>query len=75
MTILLSVILVLLLLDFAAHPVEITLTNTPAKVYFSPNDGCTDAIVKEITNAKSEIVVQAYPFTSAPIAKALVGAH
>ena len=41
----------------------------------SRNGGCTEAIVKEITNAKSEILVQAYSFTSAPIAKALVDAH
>jgi len=45
------------------------------KVYFSPNGGCTEAIVNEIKNAKSEILVQAYSFTSAPIAKALVEAH
>jgi phosphatidylserine/phosphatidylglycerophosphate/cardiolipin synthase-like enzyme len=45
------------------------------KVYLTPSGGCTDAIVKEINNAKSEILVQAYSFTSAPIAKALVQAH
>jgi phosphatidylserine/phosphatidylglycerophosphate/cardiolipin synthase-like enzyme len=43
-------------------------------VYFSPDGGCTDAIAKELNNAKSEILVQAYSFTSAPIAKALVNA-
>jgi phosphatidylserine/phosphatidylglycerophosphate/cardiolipin synthase-like enzyme len=43
-------------------------------VYFSPNGGCTDAIVKELNNAKTEILVQAYSFTSRPIAKALVDA-
>ena len=46
-----------------------------ANVCFSPNGGCTEAIVKEINSAKSEIYVQAYSFTSAPIAKALVDAH
>jgi len=45
------------------------------KVCFSPNGGCTEYIVKEINTAKSEILVQAYSFTSAPIAKALVSAH
>lgn len=54
---------------------ELTLNNTPAQVYFSPNGGCTDAIVKEISKAKSEILVQAYSFTSKEIAKALVDAH
>ena len=49
--------------------------NPPIQVYFSPNGGCTDAIVKEINNSKTEILVQAYSFTSAPIAKALLEAH
>jgi phosphatidylserine/phosphatidylglycerophosphate/cardiolipin synthase-like enzyme len=44
------------------------------KVCFSPRGGCTEAIVDQITNAKSEILVQTYSFTSAPIAKALTGA-
>jgi phosphatidylserine/phosphatidylglycerophosphate/cardiolipin synthase-like enzyme len=43
--------------------------------YFSPNGGATEAIVKEINSAKSEILVQAYSFTSKPIAKALTDAH
>ena len=45
------------------------------QVYFSPDGGCTDAIVKEIDAAKSEILVQAYSFTSTPIAKALLDAN
>lgn len=45
------------------------------KVYFSPNGGATQAIINEISNAKTEILVQAYSFTSTPIAKALVDAH
>ena len=44
-------------------------------VYFSPHGGCTDAIVKELNNAKTEILVQAYSFTSRPIAKALLDAR
>jgi hypothetical protein len=39
---------------------DIALNNTPVQIYFSPNGGCTDAIVDEIDNAKSEILVQAY---------------
>lgn len=54
---------------------ELTLNNTPAHVYFSPSGGATDAVVKEIGKAKSEIMVQAYSFTSKEIAKALVDAH
>ena len=49
--------------------------NISGEVYFSPNGGCTKAIVNEISQAKSEIYIQAYSFTSAPIAKALVEAH
>jgi phosphatidylserine/phosphatidylglycerophosphate/cardiolipin synthase-like enzyme len=45
------------------------------QVYFSPRGGCTDAIIKELNNAKSTILVQAYSFTSAPIAKSLLNAH
>jgi len=44
-------------------------------VYFSPQGGATDAIVREITAAQQQILVQAYSFTSVPIAKALVDAH
>ncbi|RJP22703.1 MAG: phospholipase D family protein [Deltaproteobacteria bacterium] len=44
-------------------------------VFFSPRGGATEAVVRELGNAKKEILVQAYSFTSAPIAKALVDAH
>jgi phosphatidylserine/phosphatidylglycerophosphate/cardiolipin synthase-like enzyme len=57
-----------------SHATDLTFSNTPAQVCFSPNGGCTEAITKEIGNAKSEILVQAYSFTSAPIAKALTDA-
>ncbi len=45
------------------------------QVYFSPRGGCTEAIVDAIHSAKTEVLVQAYSFTSAPIAKALIDAH
>jgi phosphatidylserine/phosphatidylglycerophosphate/cardiolipin synthase-like enzyme len=54
---------------------DATVSNTQTQVYFSPHGGCTDAIVKEVSKAKSEILVQAYSFTSKQIAKALVDAH
>ena len=44
-------------------------------VYFSPHGGCTEAIVGQINAAKESVLVQAYSFTSAPIATALVEAH
>jgi phosphatidylserine/phosphatidylglycerophosphate/cardiolipin synthase-like enzyme len=45
------------------------------EVYFSPHGGCTEAIIRELNKAKSSVLVQAYSFTSAPIAKALLNAH
>jgi phosphatidylserine/phosphatidylglycerophosphate/cardiolipin synthase-like enzyme len=47
----------------------------PIEVRFSPKGGCTEAVVKEINAAKTTLLVQAYSFTSAPIAKALVDVH
>src|SRR5215204_2780712 len=44
-------------------------------VYFSPNGGATAAIVRELGSAQHRILVQAYSFTSAPIAKALLDAR
>jgi phosphatidylserine/phosphatidylglycerophosphate/cardiolipin synthase-like enzyme len=56
----------------------ITLPQEPPpnwEVYFSPHGGCTDAVIRELNRAKDTILVQAYSFTSAPIAKALLNAH
>jgi phosphatidylserine/phosphatidylglycerophosphate/cardiolipin synthase-like enzyme len=47
----------------------------PIDIYFSPKGGCTEAVVKELGKAEKTILVQAYSFTSAPIAKALVEAR
>jgi phosphatidylserine/phosphatidylglycerophosphate/cardiolipin synthase-like enzyme len=58
--------------DAAAAPNR---TLPPIEVYFSPKGGCTEAVVKELAAAKATVLVQAYSFTSAPIAKALVDAH
>ncbi len=44
-------------------------------LYFSPRGGCTDAIIEAIDAAKQTVRIQAYSFTSARIAKALLGAH
>ncbi len=45
------------------------------RAFFSPNGGGTEAIVSEIGHARSEVLVQAYSFTSTPIAKALLDAR
>ena len=70
-----------LLLSFAAGcadaPTSVPpLTTQPAiDVLFSPHGGCTARIVDEIGKAKKTLRVQAYSFTSAPIAKAVVDAQ
>jgi len=51
------------------------LTTARVAVYFSPMGGATDAVVREVNAAKTQVLVQAYSFTSAPIAKALVDVH
>ncbi|MEI8120403.1 MAG: phospholipase D family protein [bacterium] len=50
-------------------------TNPAWSVYFSPHGGCTEAIVKELNGARSNILMQAYSFTSDAIAKVLLGAQ
>jgi phosphatidylserine/phosphatidylglycerophosphate/cardiolipin synthase-like enzyme len=45
------------------------------QVYFSPRGGATDAVVNALNQATNAVLVQAYSFTSAPIAKALVDAN
>src|ERR1035437_2555384 len=50
-------------------------TATDIQVFFSPHGGCTEAVVKNLQSATNTVLVQAYSFTSAPIAQALVDAH
>jgi len=47
---------------------------TTWEVYFSPRGECTSAIIKELEKANNSVLVQAYSFTSAPIAEALLNA-
>lgn len=58
-----------------AYALDLKLNNTAALVYFSPQDQCSAAIVKEITDAKATIFIQAYAFNSQEIAAALLKAH
>jgi phosphatidylserine/phosphatidylglycerophosphate/cardiolipin synthase-like enzyme len=64
-------------LFFVGHFAPPVQAQSPGDIecYFSPDGGCTDAAVAEINAARQMILVQAYSFTSAPIAKALVDAH
>jgi phosphatidylserine/phosphatidylglycerophosphate/cardiolipin synthase-like enzyme len=54
-----------------ATPAAATSGRGNIAVYFSPGGGCTDAIVAEINSAKETLDVQAYTFTSTPIASAV----
>jgi phosphatidylserine/phosphatidylglycerophosphate/cardiolipin synthase-like enzyme len=61
-----------------AVPHSITLPQEKPRtweVYFSPHGGCTDAIIRELNKAQKGVLIQAYSFTSASIAKALLNAH
>jgi len=49
--------------------------NTPAQVYFSPNGRCMEAILKMISSAQSEILIQALSFSSPAMTDALLQAH
>jgi phosphatidylserine/phosphatidylglycerophosphate/cardiolipin synthase-like enzyme len=66
-------LLILVALPVLAY--DLTLKDTPVSVYFSPKGGGQQAIVDAIGQAKESVYVQAYSFTSAPIAKALLEAH
>ena len=57
-----------------SHPNTINAAGT-VEVAFSPNGGVTDVVVNAINEAQKSIRVQAYTFTSAPIAKALLAAQ
>ena len=70
------VVLAVLVSVVSFPTITITQENsTTWDVYFSPRGGCTEAIIKKLDNAKVSVLVQAYSFTSAPIAKALLNAH
>ena len=51
-------------------------TNSPPdiKVFFSPHGGCTEAVVDAIREARKQILVEAYAFTSRQIVEALIDA-
>jgi phosphatidylserine/phosphatidylglycerophosphate/cardiolipin synthase-like enzyme len=53
----------------------ILISSNEIEVFFSPQGGCTEAIVKTLDQAKSSVLIQAYSFTSSPIAKAVADAH
>lgn len=70
----LLLVLCLILPWSPAFAYDLTLKDTPVSVYFSPKGGAQQAIVDAIGQAKESVYIQAFSFTSAPIAKALVDA-
>jgi len=61
-------VLLALFLAVSIHAADI-------QVFFSPIGGCTKAVVENLKKATNTVLVQAYSFTSGPIAKALVDAE
>ncbi|HEV7923832.1 MAG TPA: phospholipase D family protein [Verrucomicrobiae bacterium] len=70
-----SVILAMVLMAGGSPSSSATPQRPTIEVFFSPQGGCTEAVVNALNHATSSVLVQAYSFTSAPIAKALVDAH
>lgn len=64
----------LLALCLSALPLQAQQGPADLHPFFSPNGGCTQAVVDQLNAAKKTVLVQAYSFTSAPIARALVDA-
>jgi phosphatidylserine/phosphatidylglycerophosphate/cardiolipin synthase-like enzyme len=58
-------------------PAPLSSATTPSgvTVCFTPGENCTGTIVQAVSGAKHTVLAQAYSFTSAPIAKALLDAH
>lgn len=65
---------ILTLLAFTLSASAETFRPQSVEVFFSPDGGCTQACVDAIDSAQKNVFVQAYSFTSAPIAQALVNA-
>lgn len=62
--------------SYSSTPLFASSANAPTiEVYFSPNGGATGAIIRELNNAKKEVLVQAYSLTSTSIGNALVNAN
>lgn len=70
-----TILLAVTALCLLANPARTQAPNQNIEVFFSPHGGCTEAVVRELNAARESVLVQAYSFTSVPIAKALVEAH
>lgn len=63
------------LVKSVGNPFQRAIVPGEVTVFFSPKGGCTGAVVDALGRAKSSVLVQAYSFTNAAIARALVDAH
>lgn len=70
-----GLLLALLLACAPAPGAEVLLKEARVQVYFSPEGGAEAAVVAAVDQARSSVLVQAYQFTSAPIAGALRAAR
>ncbi|MEM9416752.1 MAG: phospholipase D family protein [Bacteroidota bacterium] len=59
----------------AASTALLSTPEATIQVRFSPGGRCTQLVEETITQAKKRVLVQAYGFTSLPIADALIAAH
>ena len=57
-----------------SSPTPVVVSRPAWEVCFSPHGGCTDLVVRTLDAAQQTVLVQAYSFTSAPIARALLNA-
>jgi phosphatidylserine/phosphatidylglycerophosphate/cardiolipin synthase-like enzyme len=60
------------LFDKPSFPIYEPVDGTQIQTCFTPRQQCLPSILSQIENARKEILVQAYSFTSKPIAEALV---
>jgi len=68
--VLFTVLISLLSAEEVSRPVK-----SSSQTCFSPDGGCIDVLVKEISKARLEIFVMAYSFRSPVVAQALIAAH
>jgi phosphatidylserine/phosphatidylglycerophosphate/cardiolipin synthase-like enzyme len=68
--------LIVFLLQSPSHPppASVLTTKPIIRVCFTPGEDCTGEIIQALSKAKSSLYIQAYSFTSTPIAKAVVAA-
>lgn len=69
--------LIYLLIGFCSFSIAQATPQQPSQytICFTPGANCTALLIRQIQSAKTSVYVQAYSFTSHPIAQALAQAH